>query len=418
MNLEQSPRGRYPCYAGPTLWDAIKSKPAKRAKSATNRAAKLDMPYRARTQQASTLLKPSMRYPLATTATKPAEYRQPFLSCLIDTVAVLIDVEHLPLWQIAKRNLKVKRKGNYQLLVPSPHSNKITARVFSRDKGSKLLIEASIPKFLTGQNIVGREDLHDPCLQMIYAVLKQMGIQLSQKELDKLESGQFQMNRIDYTIHCDCGSPERAVAVMAALRSLVFAKAKDASAYGNETIYAGQHSDRKTLRIYRKDIELKKRNRGMSANVYGKDHLTKKIQNCIRFELVLRSSELKRLGLEEPGAWHIPGARERMRDWIARLSQIEGTVPNIEGISNLTNTQKMKLRLWLAGDLAVFTASPTTYAATRKAILACTGIDIRGEPSVEVQRRAFKCVRDVLAQGTGFKSYTSRWERLVAGVGE
>jgi Phage replication protein CRI len=376
----------------------------------------LKMPNMARPQHAITSLKPAMRYPLATAVTKPTGAWKPFYSSLIDTVAVLIDVDHSPLRKIARRNPQVKLKGNYQLLVPSPFSSKITARVFSREMGSRLMIEASIPKFLTGQNIVGREDLLDPCLQMIFAVLEQLGIVPNDDEIARLERGQFQMTRIDYAIHCDCGSPDRAKAVMAALRSTIFAKSKDASAYGDETIYSGQHSRRKTLRIYRKDLELKTRNRGMPANVYRKQLLTNRIQNCVRFELVLRSPELKRLGLEEPGAWSVSDARQRMRDWNNSLRQVDGVVPNIDGVNSLTNTQQLKLRLWLAGDLTVFASSPTTFAAARKAISASTGIDIRGEPGVEVQRRSFKCLRDVLQQGIGFKNYSEKWDRLVRGV--
>ncbi|EER59298.1 hypothetical protein AcdelDRAFT_3126 [Acidovorax delafieldii 2AN] len=357
-----------------------------------------------------------MRFPLATTALQPALAWKPFFSCLIDTVAVLIDVDHKSLRKIAQNNPNITWNGNYLFEVHSPFSATIKARVFSREKGTKLMIEASLPKFLTGQNIVGLEELLEPCKKLIFAVLEQMRIEPTEVERRKINCGKFEMTRVDYALHCDCGTPERAAAVMAAVRSLMHAKAKDFSAYGIETVYAGQHSNRWTFRIYRKDLEIKKRGRGLPANVYGRDYLLAKVQNCARMELVLRAPELKRLGLNDPMAWNIEEARQRMQVWLNRLSTAGGVVPHIEHLNDLTSVQQMKLLLWLGGNLTAFTNSPTTFAATRKTILAKTGIEIRGEPSVKLQRCAMQTIREVLLQGTDFKSYAHKWDSLCQGA--
>lgn len=415
MKSSTHPRKHQPIPASNPLWSSNSPAPAKRASVAVSRARKLTEPQRALPQQPATAVKPTMRYPLATTMVKPALAWKPFFSCLIDTVAVLVDVDHQSLQSIAWNNPYVTRHGNYRLEVHSPFSAKIKARVFSRE-GNKLMIEASLPKFLTGQNIVGVEELFEPCKELIFTVLDQMGIQPSEGEIHKINSGKFEMKRVDHALHCDCGTPERAAAVMAATRSLIYAKAKDPSSYGDETVYADQHSKRRTFRFYRKDLEIKKRNRGLPANVYGRDYLIAKVQNCARMELVLRAPELKRLGLNNPLAWNVEAARQRMQVWIDRLSTAGGVVPNIEHLSDLTSTQQMKLLLWLGGHRTVFTHSHSTFAATRKTILAKTGVDIRGEPSVELQRRAMQTIREVLLQGTGFKSYAHKWESLCEGA--
>ena len=390
--------------------------PAKRASVAIGSAHKLTTPKRAMPQQPATAVKPTMRFLLATTALKPALAWKPFFSCLIDTVAVLIEVGHKSLRKIAQNNPNITWNGNYQLQVHSPFSATIKARVFSREKGTKLMIEASIPKFLTGQNIVGVEELFEPCKQLIFSVLEQMRVEPTAAERRKINRGKFEVNRVDYALHCDCGTPERAAAVMAAVRSLMYAKAKDFSAYGVETVYAGQHSNRWTFRIYRKDLEIKKRGRGLPANVYRRDRLLAKVQNCARMELVLRAPELKRLGLNDPLAWNVEAARQRMQVWIDRLSTAGGMVPNIDHLCELTSVQQMKLLLWLGGHRTAFTNSPTTFAATRKTVLAKTGIEIRGEPSVELQHRAMQTIREVLLHGTGFKSYAHKWDALCKGA--
>lgn len=369
----------------------------------------------AKIKQPDALIKPTMRYPLARTIPEPATDWSPFYSSLIDTVAVLIELNHKPLRKIAEASPHVRKKGQYQLAVSSPMSPKICARVFSRDDRSQLLIEASIPKFLTGQNIVGVEELFEPCKQMIFSILAQMGVEPTAVERRKLEHGKFQMTRVDYATHCDCAAPKRAAAVMAAIRSLVYAKAKDASSYGNETVYVNQHSSRQTLRIYRKDLEIQKRGRGLPPCVYGREFLQKKVQNAVRMELVLRSPELKRLGLNDPLAWSVEGARQRMKKWIDRFANASGVMPSSDYMGLLTNTQQLKLQAWLQGDSTAFTGSPTTLANTRNIILEKTGIDVRGEPDVELQRRAIMSIRDVFEQGIDFKSYDRKWDALCNG---
>jgi len=133
-------------------------------------------------------------------------------------------------------------------------------------------------------------------------------------------------------------------------------------------------------------------------------------------ELVLRAPELKRLGLNDPLAWNVEAARQRMQVWIDRLSTAGGMVPNIDHLCELTSVQQMKLLLWLGGHRTAFTNSPTTFAATRKTVLAKTGIEIRGEPSVELQHRSMQTIREVLLHGSGFKSYAHKWGALCKGA--
>lgn len=91
-------------------------------------------------------------------------------------------------------------------------------------------------------------------------------------------------------------------------------------------------------------------------------------------------------------------------------------VPNIDGLDKLTNVSQLKLRAWLAGDLSAFTRAPSTFSACHKEIFLTTGIDVRGEPSFELQRRALLCIRDVFKQGIAFKSHPGKWDALCAGV--
>lgn len=356
------------------------------------------------------------RFPLFTKASKPHAEWTPFMSSLIDTVALVIKLRHKPLKKLAGNNPLVKQKGNFELQVLSTVSKKIKARVMSREDREKLYIEASVPKYLTGQNIVGREELLDQCIALIDDVLPKLGIEPTPDERDAINAGNFDMKRIDFAMHCDCGTPDRAVALMTALRSLVFTKAKDASAYGIETVYVNQHSPYWTLRCYRKDLEILKSSRVLPLNVYKRDYWMGKVQNCVRLELTLRARELTRLGLNDPSAWSVDGAHKRMQIWINRLSDVEGVCPSVDRIKDLPSGMQTKLLGWLAGDLGTFARTPSTENRAHKMILAVNGINIRGEPSVERQRTATLCIRDVFQQGIGFKDHDHKWDRLLKGA--
>jgi len=402
-----------------SIFDYIPSVTAKKATAAVSGVERVNQhasPSSADIVLQQSPIQQATRFPLFTKASKPDAEWRPFMSSLIDTVALVIDLRHKPLKKLAENNALVKQKGNFELQVLSTVSKKIKARVMSRENRDKLYIEASVSKYLTGQNIVGREELLDQCIALIDDVLPKMGLVPTPAERAAINAGNFEMKRIDFAMHCDCGTPDRAVALMTALRSLMFAKAKNASAYGIETVYVNQHSPYWTLRCYRKDLEILKSSRALPLNVYGRDYLMGKVQNCVRLELVLRARELARLGLNDPSAWSVDDAHKRMQKWINRLTDVEGVCPSVDRIKDLPAGMQTKLLGWLAGDLATFARSPSTERLAHKKILAVTGINIRGEPSVERQRSATLCIRDVFQQGIGFKDHGHKWERLLKGA--
>ena len=154
MKTQSISRNPLPIFSGRTLFSANALPSAIGARNAVLRVRQLGTPSAVRQQRPTTLLKQTMRFPLESKAKKPAVEWQPFPSCLIDTVAVVIYLRHKPLKRIAIDNPNVNQKGNFELGVHSKFSSKIKARVMSRENREELYIEASIPKFMTGQNIV------------------------------------------------------------------------------------------------------------------------------------------------------------------------------------------------------------------------------------------------------------------------
>lgn len=346
-------------------------------------------------------------------AESKAKAWKPFHSLLIDTVKVKLRVLHPPLQELALNNANVKQDG-YKFLIKCPLTG-ARVQMFSKENGQVLLLEFSVPKFLTGQNIVGHLDLHAGSLAAIKKAFKLLGFLPSPEERAAIGRGDYALTRVDVTVHVDCGSSEHAQALMIALREYIVGNAGDVSLYGLETGYIGQGSKRRTFKWYRKGIELKKKGRAIPAHVYGSEYLTEVAQRLVRFELTLRGKELARLGLTSPMAWDEQVAKKQLFPWLFKLKQAEGVLPDTNGITGLSPVMQNKLRLWLLGDVLAFSrgVSKDAYRDARKKVKMATGLDIELARSPTQQAAAFTTIRQLFERGLGFKTYEEKWGLLV-----
>jgi hypothetical protein len=337
---------------------------------------------------------------------------KPFYSSLIDTVRVVLNIQHAPLDRFTEHNVNIRRDG-FTYKVCSPNTLAV-AHVFSRNKCSRLIIEFSAAKYLTGQNLVGRENVHESCLQGIKAVLNAMKLMPTLVERKAIELGAYRLTRVDLTSHVDCGTVDRAAAMMIALRDLLVGKGKDIGIYDQNTFYIGQHSHRRSFKFYRKDLELQKN--PMSFNVYGRDALMRKAVGLVRLELVLRREELIDLGLDNPLAWTVETGHALVNRWVDHLKLAEGCVPDVALVDQLTPVLQQKFRAWLYGDEIAFSRGVTqeTYRDSRSRVLTTTGIDVDNHLSPEQQRDAMLTIREMFDKGFGFRSWDSKWPDLVA----
>jgi hypothetical protein len=334
-----------------------------------------------------------------------------FKSSLIDTVRLALRVSHDDLAEIARANPDVGRGKGYVYKVTNPRLG-TSAQLISRRECTELIIEASLGMFLTGQNVVGREELLEDCAALILAVLNIAEIPVSAAKKRAIENGKFRLLRVDYAMHCDCRTPERADALMTSLRRSLVSSNRDFSCYGDETLYLGQHSRRKTLRIYRKDIELEKR--PLSSRVYRRGKWMAKVTGVVRFELTLRAVELKRLGLDVPGAWNSADARERMRAMVMGISRVDGVVPNIYRRDALDGKTRLKFDAWCSGVEDAFSRdNRKTYQASRLKVQRATGIDVKNPLPANVQRSSFLAVRELFREGLGFKQWPNTWNSML-----
>ena len=336
---------------------------------------------------------------------------KPFHSSLIDTVRVVLYIRHEPLARVMESNPLMSRDG-FKFYVRSPYTQAV-AQVFSFDKGTKLVFEFSIPKFLAGQNLVGIEDMHRGCLQGIKAICNLMGVYPSSAERAAIETGGYRLTRVDLAKHIDCGTEERAAAMMFAIRNHLVGKAKDIAFYDDNTFYVGQHSKRRSLKIYRKDIELQAR--PMPDNVYGRNFLMRMAVGLVRTELTLRREELTDRGLDSPLAWTPETVRSLLAAWDIRLRLTDGKVPDVAAVDGLTPTLQQKFRAWILGDATAFTrgVKHETYRESRRRVFDQTGVDVGNHLTPVDQRNATLTIRKMFDAGSGYRSYAGKWDSMV-----
>lgn len=361
-------------------------------------------------------------------------------SSLFDTIKVRLQIDHPELIDLMP-NPNVRRDGNkFSVSSKYPH---VWANIFSRPDNQTLYIEGSISKFLTGQNAIGLEDLAQGAREFIFAVLAQAGISVSGSVRRGIRDGKFTLTRVDFAAHARFDDNPTAITVMRALRRVAISKKKDTSFYGQESIYIGQHSKHRTLRIYRKDLEMAKQQEsaikreirrslvatpgdnaesqpgpigGMSSNVYGREKLVELMKDTLRFEVTLRSRLLKRLNLQSPNAWTAETGRELVRSYIKVLAPANVPIPSIANIHALPPSAQDKLRALVLGDTAAFDRAPSTRARNRRLLLDRTGIDIDNPLTLTQQRKYVTTVRKAFRQGLEFGDFAAHWEKLKLGA--
>ena len=201
--------------------------------------------------------------------------------------------------------------------------------------------------------------------------------------------------------------------MMFAIRNYLVGKAKDIAFYDDNTFYVGQHSKRRSYKIYRKDIELQAR--PMPDNVYGRNFLMGMVEGLVRTELTLRREELTERDLDNPLEWTSEKVRSLLAAWDSRLRLTDGKVPDVASVDGLTPTLQQKFRAWVLGDATAFTRGVTreTYRESRRRVFDQTGVDVGNHLTPAEQRKAALTFRKMFNAGSGYTSCKGEWDLMV-----
>ena len=335
-----------------------------------------------------------------------------FGSALFDNIKAVFPCDHKVLGELlAYTDDEGKPKSRTSIEVPNKYFN-TAVKVRSSLDGSEITIDGSYVKWLTGQNIVGTQNLLALCNLMYEKVCAQLGIKPTQENLNAVKEGGFRLLRVDYTVHCDAGSEEKAVFLQEAIKRCWAFSRSDYSHYRYlETLYVGQHSHRQTFKTYLKGREVSK---DMKNEVPFSSQLLAISKRLVRIEMTLKSKFLREQNLTSPLDWTEKNARRFMKDEIRKyLSRIIRKRPDTSKLSKLNCRQKLVVAASTANIDILGVFDRRAYRRLRDGIFSKSGIDI-ALPSAEMQLvPRFVTARSLIKNKVKYRSRRKLFEYLV-----
>ena len=235
--------------------------------------------------------------------------------------------------------------------------------------------EVSPTKFLKGHNICGSNRLH----VLLEGVLEQIyhRFQTAFTSRDRLfyRRNGVELLRVDMTGGFLVKSQAEVVETMALIEKHLLDSLFDIVVHksykGTGTIYLGKNSSRSTIKFYNKYLEVLARNKKLALLPYYQA-LISYAERLIRYELTLRSSELKRLKLNNSNLFSIQIFHQMLLDHLTKLNFASGplvTELTGEQVAGLKPEKRAKYQQWRDGiDLHRY-FSPATISRLRTYLL-------------------------------------------------
>ena len=332
-----------------------------------------------------------------------------FGSALFDNLKVRFKLKHEPTAEFLPYKIGKEKTTRAAIKLSNWYSN-TTLTVRSSAEGNYLTVDGSYVKWLTGQNIAGSEKLIRLSYDVFCGVTSSLGIKPSPGELEAVLAGDFELLRVDYTVHCDLGSLDLATAFQRQLKKLLCTSALNYSHYrGFQTLYINQHGDRWTFKSYLKGVEVNAKC-GLE-NIPGGKNLQRMANQLVRLELTLRS---KYLGehyntegrcLTSPLAWRTKDARMLFRRFLRkRLKSLSGFSEDKATIGLLTSKEKLVLATASSNFALDGIINSRQIKAFQKSIFEKIGVDIFLPLSKGNSKTGFISLKDIFRKRLVFRS--------------
>jgi hypothetical protein len=303
------------------------------------------------------------------------------ISSLIDSIRIRIKIDHIK-WLALQIQLFMTTTNpitsaayfhRNRFKVPGAYGS--SATVWSIKGATELVIECSVPRFLTGQNVFGTENLKSAVVKVARAVCKHLGIRPTPDEIDAIRRGDVGLNRIDLAAHLKFASDAQVEHYLKAIKLQLAFGHQSFSAYGNETLYANQHSDMKTLKLYSKGRQLNAY--PLSASLPHRDFIYEAAEGLLRVELTLRLRYLMRNSLCLVKDWDADRGRALLLAEVEALELRNVRLTAYEQQPALTPHANALLAAHMAGaDVETIVPSARALKTHARAIVEATGINV------------------------------------------
>lgn len=226
-----------------------------------------------------------------------------------------------------------------------------------------ILFSGNPVKFLQGHNIFGSCDLNYLMTKTFEKLLANplLGLRPTELDMQRIRSGHYSLSRVDINQSYHLANREEVLMWLRAAGDSARLRHRGSGLFSGETLYFGKKSRRLAFKLYSKGHELAARGHNLPQGLQIPE-LLQFADQCLRFEAVIRSMELKRLGLNTASAWSADSATILLKDFISRI-EVTGTfmLPN-DVLASLPSHLKPVYELWLRGaDMRVQYSRPTFY---------------------------------------------------------
>lgn len=295
-------------------------------------------------------------------------------------------------WE-SKSKLSVSGSHESSLLVQ-------TVDVSPLGHGQVLLVHGNPVKWLQGHNLWGTDDVRQLVADCCHRLAEVLDLPNVASVVERARAGAFQLSRVDITYSWDLGSTGRCLAWLREAEYSAHMHQRGRGQLTGQTLYFGKHSRRWALKIYSKGHELKRKGHQLPDTIPHRGELLRYAEGLLRVELVMRSMELKRLGLSWGDAWDVATPQELHRVHLEGLN-VSGNMPlGPAQLGDMKPAERAVYEMWRSGmDLREVYPKATFYRYRSK--LRVYGVDIATAARPPAEREGVALLEVLTARPVG-----------------
>ena len=249
-----------------------------------------------------------------------------------------------------------------------------TSHVGPSGEGIGLSIDGNPAKFLQGHNLFGTDDLIGLMVAFMDKLCPLVGLEPTDLDRQLWLRGHYNLSRVDPNKMFQLANRAEVLAWLrqAEQTATMSHRGRGQIAKGG-TLYFGKHSRRSSLKFYSKGQEFEANGSPEMKELPG---LRNYAEGALRGEVVLRSMELKRMGLDLAANWGDDTASRVTLEFLGRLHMDDLRMTTPERIDELKPALRAVYELWKEGhDIRAMYPKPTFYRY-RKQLMNAISIDI------------------------------------------
>lgn len=311
---------------------------------------------------------------------------------MIDWITARVPCFH-PLPITGGRVMKITPEGEIEWQVESrlpvmgSHESNLMIRTYGVQddqcggrRGVILEVSGNPTKFLQGHNLFGGFMSPGPLLELLLYRLCEVLASLQPTDLDlqRWRNGHFELLRVDINRMFGLGSRERVRAWLQGAEHSAYMRHRGrGTLVRNGTLYFGQGSKRWSAKFYGKGDELEGgKGHGLHQGVQAQaPELISWVDDKLRFEVMLRSKEIKKRNLRWAFEWSDTTGAEILKGIAEGIQMSDQKTLPTTAISNLPKRLIPVYHLWQQGHDIRAMYAPRTFYRYRKELLP-HGIDI------------------------------------------